>query len=80
MTVRILVDGKGFISEDYLIEAMTKVCVAYTDPKDIEVCEDEAKKVYAYQSLLNEVNIKAATDKFKAKYVNERFIKRTLGV
>lgn len=77
----VIMDGKKFISEDALVEAMVKACVRYTNTDDISVDEYEAARVAHFQSFMNEMTeLSSAMAKFKEKYVNERFIKRTLGV
>ena len=77
----IVVDGKKFISEDALVEAMVKACVRYTSINDIQVDEYEAARVGCFQSFMNEMTeLASMMTKFKEKYVSERFIKRTLGV
>lgn len=80
MAKTIVVDGQTFISEEFLAETMTKCAIRYTSVEDYEVCEGEARIVSAYQELLREGELTGTMTKFKAKYVNERFIKRTLGV
>ena len=75
-----IVNGKRFISEDFLIEQMVKNCVAYTTTDDLEVYEGGATLVSAYQSLLRNLNFQSTQEKFRNKYVGERFIKRTIGV
>lgn len=77
----IVVDGKKFISEDALIEAMVKASVQYTTTDDIAVDEYEAARVSCFQSLMNETTeLSSLMTKFRERYVSERFIKRTLGV
>ena len=77
----VIMDGKKFISEDALVEAMVKACVRYTNVDDISVDEYEAARVAHFQSFMNEMTeLASAMTKFKERYVSERFIKRTLGV
>lgn len=77
----IVVDGKKFISEDAIVEAMVKASVRYTNVDEIAVDEYEANRVSCYTSLFNEMTeMSSLATKFKELYVRERFIKRTLGV
>lgn len=77
----IVVDGKKFVSEDALVEAMVRACVRYTTTDDIAVDEYEAARVSVFQSLMNEMTeLSSMMTKFREKYVSERFVKRTLGV
>lgn len=77
----IVVDGKKFVSEDAMVEAMVKACVRYTTTDDIAVDEYEAARVSVFQSLMNEMTeLSSMMSKFRERYVSERFIKRTLGV
>lgn len=77
----VIMDGKKFISEDALVEAMVKACVRYTNTDEISVDEYEAARVSCFQSLMNEMpEMSSLMTKFKERYVSERFIKRTLGV
>lgn len=77
----IIVDGKKFISEDALVEAMVKACVRYTNTENVIVDEYEAARVSHYQSFMDEMpELSSTMNKFKEKYVSERFINRTLEV
>ena len=73
------VDGERYISEKLLIEAMTKACVVYTTTDDPVVSNDEANQVAAYIDYLKRGGLISTLNKFKDKYVSERFVKRTLG-
>ena len=76
----VIVDGKKFISEDYLVTEMVKACVLNSDTSDLEVFDGERELVNSYQYLLNRMNFPTTKTMFHDLYVNERFIKRTLGV
>lgn len=76
----VIVDGMVFISKDLLVDEMVKGCVAYTDTDDIEVSNEEANLVSAYQRLVKGIGLKSMEHDFHDKYVSERFVKRTLGV
>lgn len=77
----VIVDGKKFISEDALIEAMVKACIEYTTVDDISVDEYESTRVSCYQSMIrNMTEMSSTMNKFRELYVRERFIKRTIGV
>lgn len=80
MANMILADGVKYINGDVLIEKMTENTVKYTDPNDLEVMEDEARMVNAYQKLLKDLGYNSLIEKFRKRYVEERFIKRTIGV
>lgn len=80
MANMILADGVKYINGDVLIEKMTENAVKYTDPNDLEVMEDEARMVNAYQKLLKDLGYNSLVEKFRKRYVEERFIKRTIGV
>lgn len=76
----VIVDGKKFISEDYLVTEMVKACVIQTTTSDLEVMDGEREMVTSYQYLLDRMNFPTTRDKFHNLYVQERFVKRTLGV
>jgi len=77
----ISVDGFNYINEDELVRAMVKSCIEYTSTDDYTVEGAEREAVRECQSILNYgVFPKSFQEKFKAMYVKERFIRRTLGV
>ena len=74
----ITVDGINYVNTNLLIDKMVQGCVMYTDINDYDVMDDESNTVRAYQQLVRRMKIPNLEEKFKSKYVNERFIKRTL--
>jgi hypothetical protein len=74
----ITVDGVEYINANLLVDKMVLNCVQYTCLDDYDVLDDEADTVRAYQQLTRRMKIPNLEEKFKEKYVQERFIKRTL--
>jgi hypothetical protein len=74
----ITVDGIDYVNTNLLVDKMVLNCVQYTCLDDYDVLDDEADTVRAYQQLTRRMKIPNLEEKFKAKYVQERFIKRTL--
>lgn len=74
----ITVDGVDYINANLLVDKMVLNCVQYTSLNDYDVLDDEADTVRAYQQLTRKMKIPKLEEKFKNKYVQERFIKRTL--
>ena len=74
----ITLNGKWYISEEELIDKMVKIAVEYTSVNDIAVESNEYDRIEAFQSLVKSFNHKEFMEKFRDKYVNERFIKRTV--
>lgn len=76
----IIINGEIFLSENLLVDAMVKNCVAYTETSDCCVSGNESDLVNAYQELLSQKEIPAHVKAlFRDKYVHERFIKRSEG-
>ncbi|WP_458459300.1 hypothetical protein [Pseudobutyrivibrio sp.] len=75
----IRINGIAYLKEEVLIDAMVKCCVAFTRTDEVCVDQSEADLVNAFEVLLRETDFpKYMIKKFQNKYVNERFINRTI--
>ncbi len=73
-------EEEKYINVNDLIDAMVLMIVRYTSVEDLEVIDWESSRTVAFAGLLkNELGLKEEEERFRKKYVMQRFIKRTLG-